>query len=211
MDSGIENNSSNVVPDEPASRSLLQDLSPTLETVSTIMDTARYLKSDLALTSIHATTANAEFHNFPNLPIELRLRIWIFAMPPPRIVDGIYYLAYKTSKTTDRASPTVPKLLHVCRESRNEMLTRDLVDDGRSTRTAYRLCESQKRGLKMGRKEDVQEWHECLHVFFHSFEERQPVQAPPTYISFTYDIPYLKLGCYSCKHPDSALTITGSD
>jgi hypothetical protein len=53
---------------------------------------------------------------FPKLPIELRLQIWKFALPGPRIID-VFYLHPKGARTTT----PIPSLLHVCQESRREV------------------------------------------------------------------------------------------
>ncbi|KAK2000624.1 hypothetical protein LX36DRAFT_698837 [Colletotrichum falcatum] len=72
------------------------------------------------------------FHLFPTLPVELRLKIWSFNLPPPRVVPircGSKNLTFASSAEPRRPSTrgctsyaAVPVNLHVCRESRHEAL-----------------------------------------------------------------------------------------
>ncbi|KAF6838099.1 hypothetical protein CPLU01_02707 [Colletotrichum plurivorum] len=80
----------------------------------------------------------SHFHLFRKLPTELRLRIWSFNLPPPRVVSircGAKSLSFSshalspppsTSGCTSHAA--VPVNLHVCHESRSEAIK------------SYRLC-----------------------------------------------------------------------
>jgi hypothetical protein len=68
-------------------------------------------KSDAPIAGSMALT---EFHPFPRLPSELRLKIWKLNMPGPRVVELRY-----SKKIYHAISPTsTPALLHVCREVR---------------------------------------------------------------------------------------------
>jgi hypothetical protein len=68
-------------------------------------------------------------HHFPRLPPELRLKIWAYALPPPRLVP-IKYGAPTTISPTAALSlgpslgytstAPIPALLHACTESRAE-------------------------------------------------------------------------------------------
>jgi hypothetical protein len=71
------------------------------------------------------------FTLFPQLPLELRLKIWQTMLPGPRTVNIQYKMKYdefdgkKVSSFTGWTSPDpVPVALHVCRESREESLKR---------------------------------------------------------------------------------------
>ncbi|CZR54386.1 uncharacterized protein PAC_04270 [Phialocephala subalpina] len=59
-------------------------------------------------------TSPTSFPYFPKLPAELRLRIWEYASPPPRIVEIAW-----SSKVRSLVSLTrMPPILHTCHESR---------------------------------------------------------------------------------------------
>ena len=68
------------------------------------------------------------FHLFPNLPIEIRLKIWSFDLSIPRTVtiscirEPIIRGAQRTAKVWSTDTP-MPVLLHVNRESRYEALS----------------------------------------------------------------------------------------
>ncbi|CZR51040.1 uncharacterized protein PAC_00915 [Phialocephala subalpina] len=78
------------------------------------------IKTDMALES---------FTLFPELPSELRLKIWKLANPGPRILGVGHRMQYREGygriipTTMDwRTSDPVPTLLHVCHDSRTEAL-----------------------------------------------------------------------------------------
>ncbi|KAK0124339.1 hypothetical protein ONS95_009307 [Cadophora gregata] len=54
------------------------------------------------------------FHAFGQLPPELRLRVWIFALPPPRVIE-LTWMSRARSVTSKSGAPAI---LHACRESR---------------------------------------------------------------------------------------------
>lgn len=54
------------------------------------------------------------FHLFPDLPSEIRLKIWHFAAPPATVVTILHVPSYK--------QVPYPALLAVCRETRSEFL-----------------------------------------------------------------------------------------
>jgi hypothetical protein len=60
------------------------------------------------------------FARFPYLPIELRLMIWDLAKPGPRRID--VHLCWGSYRDAVIFRAETPVLLHVCRESRYEML-----------------------------------------------------------------------------------------
>jgi hypothetical protein len=69
------------------------------------------------------------FTLFPELPLELRLKIWSFITPGPRTVSikykglSFYSIGKGFSAAAGWRSPDpVPIILHICRESRNEAL-----------------------------------------------------------------------------------------
>ncbi|KZL83799.1 hypothetical protein CI238_08169 [Colletotrichum incanum] len=72
------------------------------------------------------------FHFFPRLPVELRLKIWNFNLPPPRVVPircgaksltfSPYAQSPKPSTSGCTSYAAVPVNLHVCQESRHEAL-----------------------------------------------------------------------------------------
>ncbi|CZT51636.1 uncharacterized protein RSE6_12807 [Rhynchosporium secalis] len=71
----------------------------------------------------------AEFHLFPTLPSELRLKVWALIVSEPRIVDlSCRKGVVKSNKQSTRfveaflSSTPVPPVLQVCRESRYEAL-----------------------------------------------------------------------------------------
>lgn len=81
----------------------------------------------IALISTTAETApHSEFHLFPQLPGELRLKIWSIILSTPRFVDinckrRIVEGERRWAKRWNSSIPP-PALLHVCRESRFEAL-----------------------------------------------------------------------------------------
>jgi hypothetical protein len=64
------------------------------------------------------------FHLFPDLPTEIRLKIWKLVVPKAAVVQQAKGLGYKPLYTIMLPRPT-PVVLHVCHESRNEFLYRD--------------------------------------------------------------------------------------
>jgi len=71
-----------------------------------------------------------EFHLFPELPSELRLKIWHIVLSSPRIVDiNCEKGVVKSNQQQTRfikaflSSTPIPPTLHVCRESRYEALS----------------------------------------------------------------------------------------
>ncbi|OLN81788.1 hypothetical protein CCHL11_08923 [Colletotrichum chlorophyti] len=78
------------------------------------------------------TEAHDQQHLFPALPIELRLKIWNFNLPPPRVVPircGAKSLSFSSHAQSPSPSTSgctsyapVPVNLHVCHESRREAL-----------------------------------------------------------------------------------------
>jgi hypothetical protein len=69
------------------------------------------------------------FTLFPDLPLELRLKIWFFIAPGPRTVSikykglSFYSIGKGFSAAAGWRSPDpVPIVLHICRESRTEAL-----------------------------------------------------------------------------------------
>ena len=72
------------------------------------------------------TTESPYFLVFPELPSELRLKIWGYAISTPRTIEiscerGILATRKRYAKAFHCASPP-PSVLHVCRESRFEAL-----------------------------------------------------------------------------------------
>ncbi|KXH30884.1 hypothetical protein CSIM01_01478 [Colletotrichum simmondsii] len=73
-----------------------------------------------------------QFHLFPRLPVELRLKIWNLNLPPPRVVPircGAKSLSFASHAQSPRPSSSgctsytaVPTNLHACHESRLEAL-----------------------------------------------------------------------------------------
>jgi len=62
------------------------------------------------------STDEAKFSCFPNLPVELRLKIWSFAaIKTPRIVTGLHFRQGDQAFKSATPNPTV---MRVCRESR---------------------------------------------------------------------------------------------
>jgi len=62
----------------------------------------------------------SKFELFPKLPIELRLKVWKLSMPGPRRVD-VRFLS-DGRRGDHEFTAEMPVLLHVCQESRNEVL-----------------------------------------------------------------------------------------
>jgi len=59
-----------------------------------------------------------QFHPFPRLPSELRIKIWKYTFPEPRVVPVRYNRAVQQYTSTSEP----PALLHVCAESRSLFL-----------------------------------------------------------------------------------------
>ncbi|KAJ5120555.1 uncharacterized protein N7515_009943 [Penicillium bovifimosum] len=34
---------------------------------------------------------NSDFHHFPSLPIEIRLMVWEYTWPPPRVIEAVFF------------------------------------------------------------------------------------------------------------------------
>jgi hypothetical protein len=69
----------------------------------------------------------AEFHLFPALPVELRLKIFGIALSSPRVVSitcdrGIFQRGVPRAAKSFVSRDKPPVLLHVCHESRDESL-----------------------------------------------------------------------------------------
>lgn len=62
------------------------------------------------------------FSLFQNLPYELRHEIWRYLIPEPRVVRAAHYLL--PDKVYPKSTP--PVLLHVCRESREFLLSPEI-------------------------------------------------------------------------------------
>ncbi|OWO99953.1 hypothetical protein B2J93_8573 [Marssonina coronariae] len=75
-----------------------------------------------------AMTSLAEFHGFPNLPSELRLKIWAFALRRPRVVNIAGKKAIDPKRTPRRfvvaflSTTPRPAMINACQESRSEAL-----------------------------------------------------------------------------------------
>ncbi|KAK6582212.1 hypothetical protein PZA11_004620 [Diplocarpon coronariae] len=73
-------------------------------------------------------TSLAEFHGFPNLPSELRLKIWAFALRRPRVVNIAGKKAIDPKRTPRRfvvaflSTTPRPAMINACQESRSEAL-----------------------------------------------------------------------------------------
>ncbi|KAH8805681.1 hypothetical protein F5884DRAFT_455405 [Xylogone sp. PMI_703] len=70
----------------------------------------------------------SQFHKFPLLPSELRLKIWHVALTVPRTVDinlkrSVRPSTGQRSAQSFNTTTPIPALLHTCRESRLEGLT----------------------------------------------------------------------------------------
>ncbi|TVY45163.1 hypothetical protein LOCC1_G003865 [Lachnellula occidentalis] len=71
-----------------------------------------------------------EFHLFPKLPTELRLKIWVFVLSTPRVLGMRCNIRFNESRRyTDTWAKSFasdkppPAALHVCQESRHEGLS----------------------------------------------------------------------------------------
>lgn len=69
-----------------------------------------------------------EFHGFPDLPTELRLKIFSIALSSPRVVNitcnrGPYQHQIRQAAKCFTSNHKPPALLHVCHESRQEGLS----------------------------------------------------------------------------------------
>ncbi|KAK0124487.1 hypothetical protein ONS95_009439 [Cadophora gregata] len=69
-----------------------------------------------------------EFHLFPNLPAELRFRIWNLSLPGPRMV----VLHYNQLTSRAVSSTLAPVLFHTTRESRCEAMKQYMLTNVRS-------------------------------------------------------------------------------
>ncbi|KAH8591764.1 hypothetical protein B0O99DRAFT_631611 [Bisporella sp. PMI_857] len=74
-----------------------------------------------------APSSDLRFHSFPDLPTELRLKIWELAITEPRTVTvaGVkppYQRGEPRTSPRFRANIFIPPVLHVCQESRREAL-----------------------------------------------------------------------------------------
>ncbi|KAE9376086.1 hypothetical protein N431DRAFT_464142 [Stipitochalara longipes BDJ] len=66
----------------------------------------------------------AQFHFFPKLPTEVRLKIWSLNAPSSKVLIQSKPLFYRPKYTQLDSRPT-PAVLRVCRESRKEFLYRE--------------------------------------------------------------------------------------
>lgn len=62
------------------------------------------------------------FPCFSNLPVELRLKIWRYCQPGPRLVIFSKYARYSKHDSKESPAPPAPTILFVNRESREETL-----------------------------------------------------------------------------------------
>lgn len=62
-----------------------------------------------------------QFHYFPDLPGELKVKVWEFTFPSPRIIP-LQSWGYSLKVTSDLKLPSVPISLKVHKESRDETL-----------------------------------------------------------------------------------------
>lgn len=72
-----------------------------------------------------------EFHLFPNLPIELRLKIWALSAAEPCIVTQ--------NEKRPEFCRSIPPVLHACRESRNEFLAEAKLTNSKCSHPTYTL------------------------------------------------------------------------
>lgn len=83
-----------------------------------------------SLQAFHATPplAPTKFHRFRELPAELRIKIWSYALPDPRTIHLVrlaYPSAHQAGCTTILpCPPAISNLLQACAESRHEVLSR---------------------------------------------------------------------------------------
>ncbi|TDZ27132.1 hypothetical protein C8035_v011933 [Colletotrichum spinosum] len=108
-----------------------------MSTISTPPILMGRTSGDLQQTNTLPAQSQDQFHRFSKLPTELRLRIWNFNLPPPRIVpircgaESLSFSSHAHSPPPQRQWPStngctsyaaVPVNLHVCHESRAEAL-----------------------------------------------------------------------------------------
>ncbi|KAE8441105.1 hypothetical protein EG329_005872 [Mollisiaceae sp. DMI_Dod_QoI] len=86
---------------------------------------ARTVPSSAASTEFAQQCVAVEFHSFPKLPTELRLKVWRYHMEVPRILEmnlgrhGSWIDGYTWARVT-RKGRQPPAILHTCREARKE-------------------------------------------------------------------------------------------
>lgn len=72
--------------------------------------------------------SSSTFHVFPDLPLELRLKVWQYLLQPRIIIIACFDAADEPTKRAQlalrRRLPATPPLLHVCHESRALALKR---------------------------------------------------------------------------------------
>lgn len=84
---------------------------------------------NILLESYRQDMADAEFHFFPRLPAELRLKVWTFARPAPRLIHAHIKTGYELYFTLPGEvcllvphvtilGRKAPSVLQVCKESR---------------------------------------------------------------------------------------------
>jgi 2EXR family len=98
---------------------------------------ARSVQSKLKATVSHPPIMDksSKFTLFPNLPMELRLKIWGFAAPDPYV---IVQRESSTSKYNFTFNRPVPAVLHACKESRLEFLDENDTRNQNGTTAAKR-------------------------------------------------------------------------
>ncbi|PMD22464.1 hypothetical protein NA56DRAFT_702247 [Hyaloscypha hepaticicola] len=82
---------------------------------------------ELMTPKVEATEANGPkvFHYFPNLPIEIRLKIWRLNSPEPCVVTQAQAVTGYNPLHTIMVSRPTPAALHACSESRNEFFCKN--------------------------------------------------------------------------------------
>jgi len=80
---------------------------------------------DIANSKLVEDDKSPKFTLFNKLPLELRLHIWGFAAPDPRVIVQSGSSHPKGRHPYVRDGSKVPGVLHACRESRNEFLETD--------------------------------------------------------------------------------------
>jgi len=79
----------------------------------------------LTSVSVDPDPTKRTFTVFPNLPFELRTKIWGFTTPAKVIVHALQGFPYRYRIGPYKRPDGVPSILHACQESRFEFLHRD--------------------------------------------------------------------------------------
>lgn len=92
----------------------------------------------------NAVTTYDIFHLFPKLPVEIKQSIWLLsdAVPGPKIIWARASSSFRNSFSAwEVYHRSVPKVLHICRETRDEFMDFESGGSGKRNHITWRMVE----------------------------------------------------------------------